>query len=118
MTTHHRLTAGLAALTISAAVPAAAFAHTGVERTYPSGGATVSTSIKRVTISFDEAVATGTLSVRSGGGRVIPVSVRQRGAKITGTLKRWLTAGRYKVSWRARADDGHRLSGTFAFKVR
>ncbi len=118
MTGHHRIGTGLTALALSAAVPAAALAHTDVEKTYPSNGATVSTSIKRVSVSFAEAPTTGTLSVRTGGGAAVPVSVRRKGAKITGTLKRRLAPGSYRVSWRALADDGHRLSGMFAFKVR
>lgn len=118
MTTHHRITAGLAAIAVSVAVPAAAFGHAGVEGTYPSKGATVSTSISRVSVTFDEAVMTGTLSVKTSGGKAVPVSVRQKGARITGTLKRKLTAGGYKVSWRAVADDGHKESGTFSFKVK
>lgn len=118
MTRHHRLAAGLTALAVSAAVPAAALGHAAVDKTYPSKGATVSTSIKRVSVTFDEAVTTGTLSVKTGGGAAVPVTVKQKGAKITGTLKRTLSAGRYKVSWRAVADDGHKESGSFSFKVK
>jgi methionine-rich copper-binding protein CopC len=58
------------------------------------------------------------LSVRTSGGTAVPATVRHRGAKITGTLKRRLGEGRYRVSRRAASDDGHRLSGSFSFRVR
>ncbi len=118
MTRITRLGAGITVLAVSAAVPASAFGHAGVDRTYPANGASVSTSVKRVSVTFTESVMTGTLSVRTSGGKAVAVSVRQKGAKITGTLKRRLGKGGYRVSWRAAADDGHRMSGSFAFRVR
>jgi len=110
--------ASLAALALTAALPAAASAHAALEGTFPANGSTVSSSVKTITVRFDEAVLTGTLSVKTASGTAVPVSVRQKGAKITGTLGRKLTAGRYRVTWRARADDGHRETGSFSFRVR
>lgn len=117
MTRITRISAGTAMLAALVA-PASALAHAGLEGTYPANGASVSTSIKRVSVTFDEAVTTGTLSVRTSGGTAVPVTVRHRGAKITGTLERRLGKGRYRVSWRVRSDDGHRESGSFSFRVR
>lgn len=110
--------AALAVLAAGVIGPAAAFGHAGVDKTYPANAASVSTSIKRVSVTFDEAVTTGTLSVRTGGGAAVPVTVRHKGAKITGTLQRRLGKGRYRVSWRAVADDGHKERGTWSFRVR
>ena len=39
-------------------------------------------------------------------------------ARLRAVFARRLPAGKYAVSWRARADDGHREHGTFRFTVR
>jgi hypothetical protein len=39
-------------------------------------------------------------------------------ARLRATFASKLPSGRYAVSWRARADDGHSERGTFRFRVR
>jgi methionine-rich copper-binding protein CopC len=102
-----------------AAVPAPA--HAPVVSTFPAKGATVS-SVRTVSVRFGESVVTGLVSVARADGS--PVAPRAAGldprnkARLCATFARRLPAGSYKVSWRARADDGHSERGTFTFRVR
>jgi methionine-rich copper-binding protein CopC len=101
------------------AVPA--LAHSPVVGTFPAKGATVS-SVRTVTVRFGEDVLTGLISVRRADGAVVRARAagldpRNR-SRLRATFPRRLDAGRYTVSWRARADDGHSERGTFGFRVR
>jgi methionine-rich copper-binding protein CopC len=103
----------------TAAVPV--LAHSPVVGTSPARGATVS-PVSSVSVRFGAAVVTGTISVARSDGSVVPARAagldpRNR-ARLRATFARKLTSGRYKVSWRARADDGHSERGTFSFRVR
>jgi methionine-rich copper-binding protein CopC len=103
----------------ASAVPA--LAHSPVVGTFPAKGATVS-SVRTVSVRFGGDVLTGLISVRRANG----AAVRARAAgldprnhkRLRATFPRRLSAGRYTVSWRARADDGHSQRGTFSFRVR
>jgi copper resistance protein C len=102
-----------------AAVPA--LAHAPVVGTFPKDNTTVS-NVRTVSVRFGEAVVTGLISVKRADGST--VSARASGlqsgnkARLRATFARRLPAGRYTVSWRARADDGHSERGTFRFRVR
>ncbi|MEA2284051.1 MAG: CopC domain [Solirubrobacteraceae bacterium] len=102
-----------------AAVPA--YAHAPVISTFPAKNATVS-PIRTVNVRFGDAVVTGTISVaRSAGSAGAARAARQypsNNALLRATFARRLASGRYTVSWRARADDGHSERGTFGFRVR
>ena len=102
-----------------AAVPA--LAHAPVVGTFPKDNTTVS-NVRTVSVRFGEAVVTGLISVKRADGSA--VSARASGlqasdkARLRATFARSLPSGRYTVSWRARADDGHSERGTFRFHVR
>jgi methionine-rich copper-binding protein CopC len=102
-----------------AAVPA--YAHAPVIGTFPAKGATVS-PIRTVSVRFGDSVVTGTISVARSDGAA--VAARAAGlapgnhALLRATFARKLTRGRYTVSWRARASDGHSERGRFGFRVR
>jgi methionine-rich copper-binding protein CopC len=75
-----------------------------------------------VSVRFGEAVLTGLISVKRANGST--VAARASGlqpnnkSRLRATFARKLAPGRYTVSWRALADDGHRERGTFRFTVR
>jgi methionine-rich copper-binding protein CopC len=102
-----------------AAVPADA--HAPVVGTFPAKGATVS-PIRTVSVRFGDSVVTGTISVaRSDGSAVAARAVGLapgNHALLRASFARKLGRGRYTVSWRARAGDGHSERGTFGFRVR
>ncbi len=83
MTTHRTTTLAIAAAaTLALAAPA--LAHTEVESTSPAAGGKASTSITKVTVTFGEAIRTGTLKVYGpGGGKVSKGSGGRDPRKIT-----------------------------------
>ncbi|MEA2289032.1 MAG: CopC domain [Solirubrobacteraceae bacterium] len=102
-----------------AAVPA--HAHAPVVGTFPAKGATVA-PIRTVSVRFGEAIIAGRISVARSDGSVVAAPAAgldpRNHARLRATFARRLTPGRYTVSWRARADDGHSERGTFRFRVR
>ena len=116
-----RRTAALAAIVATGAAAVPAFAHAPVLGTSPRDGATVS-NVRTVSVRFGEAVVTGLINVkRANGSTVAPrASGLQPGnkARLRAVFARRLPPGKYTVSWRARADDGHSERGTFRFTVR
>jgi methionine-rich copper-binding protein CopC len=99
----------------------AALAHAPVVGTFPAKGSTAS-NVGTVGVRFGEAVVTGLITVKRANGST--VAARASGlqpsnkARLRATFARNLPSGRYTVSWRARADDGHSERGTFTFRVR
>ena len=118
--TIRRLTA-LGAVVATGAVAAPALAHAPVLGTFPAKGSTA-TNVRTVSVRFGEAVVTGLITVKRADGST--VAARASGlqpsnkARLRVTFARKLPSGRYTVSWRARADDGHSERGTFRFRVR
>jgi uncharacterized protein YcnI len=100
--------------------PLARAAHSPVESRTPAPGSRAS-NVKAVTVTFGESVVTGLISVSKDGR---DVRAKTAGLKpsnhaiLRATFARALSQGTYKVSWRARADDGHSESGTWSFRVR
>jgi methionine-rich copper-binding protein CopC len=101
------------------AVPA--LAHSPLVGTFPAKGATVS-PVRTVTVRFGGDVQTGLISVRRADGTAVRTRAAgldpRNHARLRATFPSRLGAGRYTVSWRARADDGHSQRGTFSFRVR
>jgi copper resistance protein C len=102
-----------------AAVPA--LAHAPVVSTFPANNATVS-PIRSVNVRFGASVVTGTISVARSNGSAVAARTAGLDASnkrlLRATFARPLARGRYTVSWRARAQDGHSERGTFRFRVR
>ncbi len=109
---------GVAALLVAGQ----ADAHAKLVASNPPANATVAAP-KTITLTFDEEVAPAFsgFDVVMGGGMKMPVktTVSKDHKSITGALAGPVMAGAYKISWRAvAADDGHKTSGTLAFKVK
>ena len=97
------------------ATPAAA--HNSLIRTSPADGTTVPRTPSELVLTFNEpGIALGTSIVVTGptgpvtvgGARLVDTTVRQ-------TLAGGAPAGRYEVVWRVTSDDGHPVTGRYAF---
>lgn len=94
-----------------------AAAHAELASSTPSNGATIQTCPQSITLAFDEAVATGGLTVTVNGHATAPhpttddnqhFVVRARSCKPGATTLTWRTVS---------ADDGHVANGTVHFHV-
>jgi copper resistance protein C len=109
--------AGLVLALVVVGAPAAQ-AHDALVGTEPADGATLPVAPAEVTLRFGEpAVAMGTeVEVTSPDGAVVssgdPVLVD---TTVRQALDGDLPAGTYTVTWRVTSQDGHAVSGTFAF---
>ena len=105
----------IAAVGLSAA-PAAA--HDELVGTTPADGSTVDTAPDRIVLTFAEpAVALGTEMAVTGpdGTNLATGDVQLVGSTVVQALADLRPAGAYRVDWRVTSDDGHPVTGTFAF---
>jgi copper resistance protein C len=108
---------GLAALLLGIAVSLAA--HEAKLNTVPEDGATVQGSPESIGVEFDGQMRITQFEVTGPDGQIEladgPGSdpTREYVVKPAAALK----AGRYQVSWRGLARDGHMMSGSFSFTV-
>jgi methionine-rich copper-binding protein CopC len=105
----------------SLALPAGAAAHAGIKSRSPKPGSTVSRSLKKVRVTFEEAVLDAHLSVRTAAGA--PVSktsgkLNKRKTTVKVRLRRGLSSGRYVAILDYLADDGHAAKKTWSFQLR
>ena len=116
-----RMVAVPAALAVAAMLAVPAFAHAPLLGTSPKNGATVS-KVRTVSVRFGEAVVTGKITVTNASGAAVAATPSGLAPKNKALLRakfaKNLPSGRYTVSWRALADDGHHEKGTFKFRVR
>lgn len=107
----------LLGLAVVTATPAAA--HTGLESSTPADGSTLRRSPTTLVLRFADPVVPGTaVGALSGpGGRTSLRAPTVRGATVRMTLAEPAAAGRYRLTWRVVADDGHPVSGTLRFEV-
>jgi copper resistance protein C len=114
-----RLAVTGAAVAAVALAAAPAFAHAPVKTRTPGPG-TSKSDVKRVAITFGEAVITGKISVTKNGKAVAAKTSGMNSKKtvLSATFSKKLAAGRYKVSWRVKADDGDSETGTWSFTAK
>jgi copper transport protein len=111
------------ALAFLLAAPAAARAHAFLQSTSPASGAVLKQAPARVSLTFDEKVYVklGFLRVFGPDGtRVDAGTIRYGpgdGSVVTVALRGELDRGTYAVGWRVVSDDGHPISGAFAFSI-
>ncbi|MBM6398926.1 copper resistance CopC family protein [Phycicoccus sonneratiae] len=111
------LLALLVALGGLAAAPADA--HTGLLGSTPGDGSTVRRAPTSLVLRFADPVVPGT-AVGSLTGPEGPIPLREptvRGATVRMRLAAQAPAGRYTLTWRVVAEDGHPVSGTLSFRV-
>jgi methionine-rich copper-binding protein CopC len=114
------VTAALATAALGFAGATPALAHAPVKSRTPAPGARVS-NVASVQVRFGESVVTGLIGVTKGATAVKAKTsglTASNHAILRATFSRPLSKGRYRVAWRALADDGHRESGTWTFTVK
>jgi copper resistance protein C len=112
----------IALLALALALPGSVRAHSGLARSSPPAGSTVSPAPKEVVLSFSEKLEPNfsTIEVRDAKGAPMhagksSVDAAQR-TQMRVALKA-LPPGTYKVIWRVLSVDTHRSQGTFTFRV-
>ncbi len=108
-----------AAVAASIAAPAAS-AHANLVRSVPEAGEVLLRAPASVRLTFDDTVQVvgGSTVVRNGGRSVLRgVPSVVGGRQLVMLLRRGLAEGDYTVRWRIVSDDGHLISGVFAFAV-
>ena len=113
---------GAAALVVASGLLAAppASAHNVVVSTVPAAGATVTELPTEVVLNFEEAPLPGgtAIIVRDPAGNLVTASKAViDGAMASVQLETLTVAGKYGVSYRSASDDGHTITGSFAFTV-
>jgi methionine-rich copper-binding protein CopC len=112
-----RLSPTLSAIALSAAV-LVAHAHALLKKSTPTDGSTVSSPPASVVLTFSEATRLTAAWIEKGDGpkeKLGPLPVKPA-TEITVALHK-LTAGTYRLSWRALGDDGHVVPGELHFTV-
>jgi methionine-rich copper-binding protein CopC len=98
----------------------AAHAHATLSRASPSGGSAVSTAPQEVTLTFTDTLeaAFSNITVTDANG----IEVSQAKPRVNDNVMRVglkpLSAGIYKVNWRAVSTDTHKTEGSFTFSFR
>lgn len=100
----------------------AAHAHATLLRSSPAAGETVD-SVDAVELQFSDRVPTrfARISVTRGDGEVFDVNVSASESDDRLLIVRPeepLGTGEYQLRWSVASEDGHRVSGEFAFAVR
>ena len=109
-------TAGACALL---AFPAGAAAHTGIDRTSPRAGSTVSRSLSVVKVEFKGRISDATLTVKRNGTKVSrgDGTLADRNRQVRARL-RSSRSGRHSATVRWLSPDGHVTSRTWSFRIR
>jgi methionine-rich copper-binding protein CopC len=109
--------AALGAGLVLALAAAPAYAHDELRSSNPADGSTLATPPAQVVLTFEEPpVELGAQVVVTGpDGPVSSGTPRLAGDDVVADVQPQAPAGRYTVEWRVTSDDGHPVSGTFAF---
>ena len=112
------LSAALSWLLLIASAPVA-HAHAALSHATPSAGSALTAAPQEVTLTFTDTLkaAFSNLTVTDANG----ITVSQDRAQVNGNVMRVslkpLSAGSYKVNWRAVSTDTHKTEGNFSFSV-
>ncbi len=104
------------------AAPDNARAHSGLARSVPAAGSTVTPAPKEVVLSFSEKLEPrfSRIEVRDAKGAAVQAGAatvdKARPTELRVSLKA-LAPGTYKVIWRVLSVDTHRTQGAFIFRV-
>lgn len=95
----------------------AAFAHGGLESTFPAAGATVTEPITEVSLTFSEppVLEGSSISLENAAGEALVVGATQlTDATLSATVSD-LPQGVITVNYRMAGDDGHVVTDSFTF---
>ena len=104
-------------------VPATLWAHAHLVKSTPAANAQLTTPPDAIHLWFSEApeLAFTRIALIGPAGDTVPLRAATKDPKdrmeISVAIPTTLAAGKYTVSWRTAADDGHPTHGTFAFTV-
>ena len=110
-----------AALAISGGIATQAMAHAMLVSTTPAKGSTVTALPPFVKIRFDEALASVSsvqLKDAKGVDHVVTAGLDPKNAAVIVAKTTKSAAGRYNATYKVTCDDGHRMTGTFTFRVK
>jgi methionine-rich copper-binding protein CopC len=112
----------LAALAAVLLVPTSvASAHTPLKSVTPKKNSTQHKAVKEVRATFKARMQTGIIEITTSSGSTVALKssglISTNKAVVRAVPKSPLGTGTYKVSWRARAGDGHSENGSWTFKV-
>nr|WP_246427764.1 copper resistance CopC family protein [Paenibacillus phyllosphaerae] len=98
--------------------PQSVSAHTGLKSSSPAKDETITSELKEIELNFNTVIEPMTvLTVTDAQGAEIPVKVEAGDNSIRGAFSASLANGAYKVEWRIIGEDGHNITGEFAFDV-
>src|SRR6266513_3261132 len=104
-------------------IPVVASAHAHLKRSDPASGSRISTPPQLIRFWFSERpeLSMTFISMKDASGKQItlgaPEADREDPLSISVRVSQALQAGRYTVSWRTAASDGHPSHGSFSFVV-
>src|SRR5580765_2600583 len=104
-------------------IPAVAWAHAHLKRSDPAAGSRINSPPQAIRFWFTERpeLSMTFVSMKDGSGKEItlgaPETDRGDPLSISVPVSQALQAGRYTVSWRTAASDGHPSRGSFSFIV-
>ena len=114
-------TLGSAAVVVAVTAAGPAWAHARLVSSNPARDATVS-SPSTIRLTFSERVVPAfsrfEVANASGAEQVVGTAVSEDGLTITGSPARPLAPGAYTVTWTIASSDGHRMTGSYGFRVR
>ena len=96
-----------------------AYAHTYLDSTNPTDGATVTEELKTIELNYSGKIEEGSIFkvLASDGTEMKIESITLNDGVLKGTLASPLPNDTYTVTWDSISQDGHPLSGTFSFTV-
>jgi copper resistance protein C len=112
------LAAALSSLLLIVSAPVA-HSHATLSHASPSGGSVLSAAPQEVTLTFTDTLEAAFSNIKVTDANGIEVS--QGKGQVNGNVMRAslkpLSAGIYKVNWRAVSTDTHKTEGNFTFSV-
>lgn len=117
-----RLRALAVAATLLLLPTSVALAHTPLKSVTPKKNSTQHSSVKEVRATFKAKMQTGIIEITTSSGSTVALKssglISSNKKVVRAVPKSALGSGTYKVSWRARAGDGHSEKGSWTFKVK
>ena len=112
----------LALAAVALAPAATALAHAQVVSSSPAANAAIAAP-NQVSVTFNEKLvpAFSKLDIKMAGMNMkvpLKTSLSADGKTLTGTPQGAFTKGNYVINWTAASADGHKTSGSIAFKIK
>ncbi len=99
-------------------LPTVSFAHTHVQTTVPENGATVTSPLTEIKLSFETHIEkVSTMTVKKDGQELTIDAQEVSGHDLTGTFQEPLPNGEYEVKWNIVGEDGHVMEDAISFTV-